>query len=847
MPRCKAEEEAHRQSKAERGGARDGERLPEPLPETCEDTRLALPANVIRRARLLLARQRGQGNASVQRARIVPRDRAHLRRADGEGEPAALPEVPRLELPMPSLLRPQPEPFAHIRLEVPPLILRAVEEQLNPDNVRRALLQLSLGGPTAPAPSGAVPTPGEAVPPAAQVPAGPGPAEPRAATPGDLLRALAAVPAVEAALNRMRDLALARLRSDWRRLSTGERAALVGTAALVAGGALAGVLSQPGSRATALQQLAGRSLPVPGVPGFRVQLNLRGENWLVGFHLDLGALLPPGLGFGPSSPVPISPAPALQRDSDLPAPDRLPEEVVQELEREMGHGRPLEPQVAAELSECLGADFRDVRIHTGSEAERLNRKVSARAFTVGRDIFFGEGSYRPGTPEGERLLLHELVHVLQQGGKAGRLAELEVSSPDDPSEREAESFARDLEEGGAREPTAVGATAGLSRVVARMGPYAPGTYGELISIARLLAIGLREQLDEVPATETVYREAMDWINGVEGWQRLLRGREAEEISEAAAAQAQLWWDELQRLRTAIQRYKQDRIIRELRAAQGAVAGAAASLEEHRGELDEAMRAAFLRNDEEAIAQVSNFVGNALDIGLGLQELSRDIASAIADARGATIPEASRYTRWLGKINRVLAAANLLYSLIQESPPTQLSTALGQVNTLAGAFSAGTTLLGLAPHIGLYANLYLVPAVQVITSNLDRILGKHLHQLNIVASATGFPVDMSNEPGGWPLFYFMFDVMHASGPEGVPYPVPAEVERFLLSRREVISAGARPEEGQRAEMPTTGWWFWRRLDRAQIQQWVFQNRRSLWAMFYGSMPLPRAEQIRRRRG
>ncbi|MGC8875252.1 MAG: DUF4157 domain-containing protein, partial [Chloroflexia bacterium] len=696
--------------------------------------------------------------------------------------------------------------------------------------------------PAAPAPASVAPVPEEAVPPAAVVPAGPGSGEARAATAGDLLRALMAVPAMAAALNRLRDLALERVQRDWRGLSAGERAVVLGTATVVAGGALAGMLSQSESRALALQQLAGRTLPVPGVPGFRVQLNLGGDNWLVGFHLDLGALLPPGLGFGPSSPAPISPALPLQRYSDLPAPNQLSKAFLEDLEEEIGRGRPLEPELAARMSRSLGADLHDVRIHTGPEAERLNRQVSARAFTVGRDVFFREGEYRPETWEGQRLLFHELVHVLQQGGKAGRLADLEVSRPDDPLEREAEAFARDLQ----GDSAVTAAADGLYRVVVRLGPYAPGTYGELLAIARVLSGDLRERLEEVPASETAYREAMDWISGVEGWQTMLRGREAEEISEGAAAKAQLWWDELQRLRTAIQRYKQDQITQELRAAQSAVWCVASSLEEHRDELGEAMRAAFLRNDENAIAQVSNFVGMALDIGLGLQQLARDIAGAIADARGETIPEASRYTGWLGRINRVLAAANLLYSLAQESPPTELGTALGQVDTLAGAFSAGTTLLGLAPHIGLYANLYLVPAVQVITSSLDRILGRHLHQLNIVSAATGFPIDMTNEPGGWPLFYFMFDVMQASSPEGVPFPVPPEVERFLLSRRKVISAGARPEEGRATEMPTTGWWFWRRLDRAQIQQWVFQNRRNLWAMFYGSMPLPRAEQIRRGR-
>ena len=71
------------------------------------------------------------------------------------------------------------------------------------------------------------------------------------------------------------------------------------------------------------------------------------------------------------------------------------------------------------------------------------RSVSARAFTVGNDIFFGPGEYRPATPAGRELLTHELVHVVQQRG-APRSGPLTVSQPGDALEREAEDVARDM-------------------------------------------------------------------------------------------------------------------------------------------------------------------------------------------------------------------------------------------------------------------------------------------------------------------------------------------------------------------------------------------------------------------
>jgi len=63
----------------------------------------------------------------------------------------------------------------------------------------------------------------------------------------------------------------------------------------------------------------------------------------------------------------------------------------------------------------MGADFRGVRVHTGTESSRLADSIQARAFTHGRDIYFANNVYQPGTRAGTRLLAHELTHTVQQG------------------------------------------------------------------------------------------------------------------------------------------------------------------------------------------------------------------------------------------------------------------------------------------------------------------------------------------------------------------------------------------------------------------------------------------------
>jgi hypothetical protein len=80
----------------------------------------------------------------------------------------------------------------------------------------------------------------------------------------------------------------------------------------------------------------------------------------------------------------------------------------------LGSGQPLDPAAKVFFEPRFGADFRDVRVHTGYGADYLNDAIDARAFTLGRDIVFREGEFNPATPGGQRLIAHELAHVVQQ-------------------------------------------------------------------------------------------------------------------------------------------------------------------------------------------------------------------------------------------------------------------------------------------------------------------------------------------------------------------------------------------------------------------------------------------------
>jgi Domain of unknown function (DUF4157) len=94
----------------------------------------------------------------------------------------------------------------------------------------------------------------------------------------------------------------------------------------------------------------------------------------------------------------------------------------------------------------FGHDFSQVRVHTDERAVESTQAVNARAYTVGQDVVFGQGEYAPETMEGEKLLAHELTHVVQQAGLSTMLCTSLIVDPTDSSmEHEASSVGNIIE------------------------------------------------------------------------------------------------------------------------------------------------------------------------------------------------------------------------------------------------------------------------------------------------------------------------------------------------------------------------------------------------------------------
>lgn len=154
-------------------------------------------------------------------------------------------------------------------------------------------------------------------------------------------------------------------------------------------------------------------------------------------------------------------------------------------------GAPLPQAVQRRMEQVFGHDFADVRIHAGRQAQF----IGAQAFTIGGDIYFAPGQYQPDLPRGQKLLGHELAHVIQQ--RQGR-----VRAPagngiaivvDPPLEREAERLA-DM------------AMVALQRKATMGGMPANGVIQPLVYLRK--HIGAGNIVGTVQATED---QLVDWV------------------------------------------------------------------------------------------------------------------------------------------------------------------------------------------------------------------------------------------------------------------------------------------------------------------------------------------------
>ncbi|HEX7838874.1 MAG TPA: DUF4157 domain-containing protein, partial [Kofleriaceae bacterium] len=111
---------------------------------------------------------------------------------------------------------------------------------------------------------------------------------------------------------------------------------------------------------------------------------------------------------------------AASNDADGAAGRKLPgasevTRAIAALQTPRHQAMPLDPSVVARMSRLFGVDLTNVEVVPESPVVT----GSTKAVTKGDEVHFRPGAYQPGTPEGDRLIAHELAHVVQQRGGHG--------------------------------------------------------------------------------------------------------------------------------------------------------------------------------------------------------------------------------------------------------------------------------------------------------------------------------------------------------------------------------------------------------------------------------------------
>lgn len=144
-------------------------------------------------------------------------------------------------------------------------------------------------------------------------------------------------------------------------------------------------------------------------------------------------------------------------------------------------GRPLDETVRTPLERKLGVNLGRVRVHSGPSSEAAAESLGARAYTLGSNIYLGPDAHRASGQKKNRLLTHEAVHTVQQGGQPVALqGKMRVSHSDDGAEIEADRIASAALGGGTRSSSSL-----ALRTAMRVTPVTPSIQRDITGSKKL--------------------------------------------------------------------------------------------------------------------------------------------------------------------------------------------------------------------------------------------------------------------------------------------------------------------------------------------------------------------------
>src|SRR5688572_10550965 len=127
-------------------------------------------------------------------------------------------------------------------------------------------------------------------------------------------------------------------------------------------------------------------------------------------------------------------------------------------------GQPLDAVIRGRMESRFGHNFGQVRVHADTAAAESARAVDALAYTFGKDVVFARGQYAPHTAAGQKLLAHELAHVIQQSSAARMTTPVFETGPNNSLEQAADYIAEKVMANGENATVAPWRTPALSAV-----------------------------------------------------------------------------------------------------------------------------------------------------------------------------------------------------------------------------------------------------------------------------------------------------------------------------------------------------------------------------------------------
>jgi hypothetical protein len=176
-------------------------------------------------------------------------------------------------------------------------------------------------------------------------------------------------------------------------------------------------------------------------------------------------------------------------------------------------GQPLNHDTRTFMESRFGKDFSRIRVHTDAKASESAKAMNSSAYTVDQNIVFGTRQFAPNTKAGRGLLAHELTHTIQQAGvnTSGLQGKLEVTSPSDAAEQEAEKVSKAVQQGQfVHSPIAAKPTA-----IARQAPAAPAAPAATGLSAASISGGVTGLNMNVTATFSTCSDCTDGLEAIQ--------------------------------------------------------------------------------------------------------------------------------------------------------------------------------------------------------------------------------------------------------------------------------------------------------------------------------------------